>query len=191
MYQFKAHFRLPKWKHTENVTLVTESHPEDISISAMKSIIYDKIMDDQRPRNYANISLVDITDTCENKDSDFIESFEGFPIKHELTKLGMEVYSRDNYRSLGVPKFVIFNKNGSEAARCKNGAEVVRFLNTVKCSTVKPDLAMPITQIVSIKNKIAELSAHGLNANEIAADQALSRISRPELIRVIMSYQRE
>lgn len=126
-------------------------------------------------------------------DENFVTTFEGSPITRFRTQAegDMEVYSRDNYRSLGVPKFVIFNKNGSEAARCKNGAEVVRFLNTVKCSTIKPDLAMPITQIVSIKNKIAELSNHGLNANEIAADQALSRISRPELIRVIMSYQQK
>ena len=165
--------------------------------------------------------------------SDFIESFEGSPITRSIRSIrtraeeDMEVYSRDNYRTLGVPKYVIFNKNGSEAARCKNLTEVMRFLRTNKRakeqypksdwkyevtngdtklgydewllhrieseegSTVKPDLAMPITQIVSIKNKIAELSAHGLNANEIAADQALSRISRPELIRVIMSYQRE
>jgi DNA-binding NarL/FixJ family response regulator len=50
-----------------------------------------------------------------------------------------------------------------------------------------PDCNMPITQRESIKNKIAELTAHGLNSNEIAKE--LSKISKAELIRVIKDYQ--
>lgn len=46
------------------------------------------------------------------------------------------------------------------------------------------DINMPNTQIESIRNGVAERMAHGLNANEILRD--LIKITRPELIRVIM-----
>lgn len=42
---------------------------------------------------------------------------------------------------------------------------------------------MPLTQRESIKNKIAELTAHGLNSNEIA--DYLENITKGELVRVI------
>jgi hypothetical protein len=50
-----------------------------------------------------------------------------------------------------------------------------------------PDVNMPITQRQSIKNKIAELTASGLNSSEIA--RYLSEITKAELIRIIKDYQ--
>lgn len=46
------------------------------------------------------------------------------------------------------------------------------------------DINMPNTRIESIRNKVAEQMAHGLNAREILKDLIL--ITRPELVRVIM-----
>lgn len=46
------------------------------------------------------------------------------------------------------------------------------------------DLNIPNTKIESIRNKVAELSAHGLNACEIQKD--INKITKPELIQVIM-----
>jgi hypothetical protein len=46
------------------------------------------------------------------------------------------------------------------------------------------DINMPNTQIESIRNKVAEQMAHGLNARKILKD--LKLITRPELVRVIM-----
>jgi predicted HAD superfamily phosphohydrolase len=46
------------------------------------------------------------------------------------------------------------------------------------------DINIPETKIESIRNGIAERMAHGMNANEILRD--LIKITRPELIRVIM-----
>lgn len=46
------------------------------------------------------------------------------------------------------------------------------------------NINMPNTQIESIRNKVAEQMAHGLNAREILKD--LTLITRPELVRVIM-----
>lgn len=51
----------------------------------------------------------------------------------------------------------------------------------------KPDVNIPLTKRESIKNKIAELTAHGLNSNEIA--DYLRKITKAELIRVIKDYQ--
>ena len=46
------------------------------------------------------------------------------------------------------------------------------------------DLNMPNTQIESVRNKVAELSAHGLNAIEI--QKRMPSITKAELVRVIM-----
>ena len=46
------------------------------------------------------------------------------------------------------------------------------------------DINMPNTRIQSLRNKISELMAHGLNAREIEIE--LSKITKPEFIRVIM-----
>ena len=46
------------------------------------------------------------------------------------------------------------------------------------------DLNMPNTQIESIRNKVAELMAHGMNANEIS--KYLKQINKAQLVRVIM-----
>jgi hypothetical protein len=46
------------------------------------------------------------------------------------------------------------------------------------------DINMPNTRIESVRNKVAEQMAHGLNAREILKD--LTLITRPELVRVIM-----
>lgn len=47
-----------------------------------------------------------------------------------------------------------------------------------------PDLNMPNTRINSVRNKVAEGIAHGLNANEIQAQ--MPKLSKAELVRVIM-----
>lgn len=47
-----------------------------------------------------------------------------------------------------------------------------------------PDINMPNTQIESVKNKVAELMAHGLNAREI--QKSIKLFSKPQLVRIIM-----
>jgi hypothetical protein len=46
------------------------------------------------------------------------------------------------------------------------------------------DINMPNTQISSVRNKVAECMAHGLNANEIQKE--IPKISKAQLVRVIM-----
>lgn len=59
------------------------------------------------------------------------------------------------------------------------------LMNTLPGGSMKePDINMPNTQISSVKNKVAECMAHGLNANEIQKE--MPKISKPQLIRVIM-----
>jgi len=50
-----------------------------------------------------------------------------------------------------------------------------------------PECNMPENRRVYVRNKIAELTAHGLNSNEIA--KLLTKISKAQLIRVIKDYQ--
>jgi len=51
-----------------------------------------------------------------------------------------------------------------------------------------PDVNIPNTLRESLRNKIAELSAHGLNSSEIAK-LYLSKVSKAVLVRIIRDYQ--
>jgi hypothetical protein len=50
-----------------------------------------------------------------------------------------------------------------------------------------PDINMDDTQINNLKEKIAQLTNHGLNAREIARE--IRHISKTELVAIIMGYQ--
>jgi hypothetical protein len=66
----------------------------------------------------------------------------------------------------------------------------VTWEKVCKASIVKeniPDINMSDTQINVLKEKIAQLTNHGLNAREITRE--LRHITKSELIRVIMGYQ--
>lgn len=62
--------------------------------------------------------------------------------------------------------------------------EIQKAIRKVDRSFPLEDINMPNTKIESIRNKVAEEMAHGLNAREILKD--LTLITRPELVRVIM-----
>jgi len=56
-------------------------------------------------------------------------------------------------------------------------------LNLIKKFST-PDINMPNTQIESVRNKVAELMAHGLNAREI--QKSINLFTKPQLVRIIM-----
>jgi hypothetical protein len=192
MYQSKVTYRL-KTGDPEVVRIETEKAPiDDLSLPDIKREVYFNLT--TRPSKIDDIIIINVDEVTVSADTKkpvnpFIETINGCSIRRVAIRNDMEIYTVDNFRSIKVPKYVVFNNLGVEVSRCHSIKELNKFFDSIG-STEKPDLAIPITKIVSITNKIIELSNHKLNANEIAADSSLAYITRAELIRVILYHQR-
>lgn len=190
MYQSKVTYRL-KTGDPQVVTITTRVPPIDqLSLPEIQKEVYFSLT--SRPPKIEDIIIINVDDVTIQTETPkpinpFVETINGMEITRIAIRQGLEVYEIGNHRTLRVTKYVIFNPQGVEVTRCRSVRELDDFFRSLQ---EKADLAMPNTKIESIRNKIAELSAHGLNANEIATDSSLKLITRPELIRIIMSYQR-
>jgi hypothetical protein len=59
----------------------------------------------------------------------FQETYCGFPITQVYAKGIMTVYEREGYRSLGVPKFVVFHSNGKALEEIRTKRSAIKWAN--------------------------------------------------------------